>query len=243
MKIQPIDNTYNNGTLTGTVANYIGEINANDNVSINNSFNTRSGTSTFGLVDSTVNVTKMYDVNANATSSGSLNGTVNVVTSDQFNKEFYSSLGFNEYVDSEDLINNPDNMWVYEYGSAPVLYIDSLNNPIASLNVDLYNWNDLGYDVPTRKILETKEFSVTPLNGFSDFKNVYYYIYDGDKPLSRSNIESIDGWVEYEESVTLDKEGYYVVYIKVITTDDSVFYINSDVLFFDLYGPNIDLTL
>lgn len=238
-----IDKTYNNGTLTGTTTNYIGEVNTNDNVTLSNSFNTQSGTSTFGFVDSTVTVTNVYDVNNTATTSGSLNGTINVITGEDINNSLYSTLGFNEYVDNEDLANNPDNIWVYEYNSEPVLYIDGLNNPIASLNIGIYNWNDLGYDVPTRKMLETKEFSVTPLNGFSDFKNVYYYIYDGDKTLSRSNIESIDGWVEYQESVTLDKEGYYVVYVKVVTNDDSVFYINSDVLFFDLYGPNIDLTL
>ncbi len=239
-----IDKTYNSGVLTGTNTNFIGEVNTNDNVTISNSFNSQGNNSTFGLVDSTVTVNNLYDVSSTATTSGTLNGNVNVVTNEQINKELLSNtLGFYEYRDNEYLVNNPDNIWVYEYNSEPVLYIDNLNNPIASLNVGIYSWNDLGYEVATRKWLSTQEFSITPLNGFSDFKEISYYIYNGEGTLNRDGIESINEWVEYNEPVLLDQEGYYVVYIKITDNSDNVYYMNSDVLFFDLYGPEIDLTL
>ena len=239
-----LDKTYNNGNLVGTNTNLIGDVINNASLVLGNSFNTVSATSTFDIVTGSVEVMNVYDVNSTAATSGSLTGTVNVLTEEQINKELLvNTLGYAEYVDNDYLVDNPDNIWVYEFEGQPILYVDTLNNPIASLNVAKYSWNDLGYELNTRKFIETKAFNITPLNGNNGFKNVYYYIHMDETPLSRNGIDSIVDWVEYNDIVNLDFEGYFIIYVKVVDQEDRNYYINSDVLFFDLFGPDIKTML
>lgn len=239
-----IDKVYNNGELSGTTTNLVGNIANSGSVILGNSFNTQSANTTFGNVSGTVQATNLYDVNSNAVISGSLTGSVNVVTEDSINKDLLvNTLGYGEYVDNDDIISNPNNIWVYEYEDTPILYIDELNNPIASLNISTYSWNDLGYELNNLKFIDSKAFNVTPANDFTEFKEIYYYIYEGQEPLNKSDILSISEWTVYDDIVALDKEGYYIVYIKVVDQNDYNYYINSDVMLFDLYGPDINITL
>ena len=238
-----IDKVYNNGVLTGDKTNLVGTVSNSGSLLISNSFNAQAANNTFGNVSGTVQVTNMYDVNNSNTSSGTLTGNINVVSADGINKSLLvNTLGFGEYVDNEDLINNPNNVWVYEYEETPILYIDELNNPIASLNLGIYSWNDLGYELNTRKFTESKAFNVTTLNGFTNLKNIYYYLHEGETPLSKSEINAITDWTLYEDIVTLDMEGYYIIYVKVVEQNDYNYYINSDVVLFDLFGPDINVS-
>ena len=248
-----IDKVYNNGVLNGTNTYFIGDMVSNSEFKVGNSFNTQVLSSTFGNVSGNVEVINLYDVNSTNVIQGSLSGTVNVVERNEINKELLvDSLGFYEYVDDIHLVNNPLYVWVYGYEEVPILYLDELNNPIASLNIEVYSWNDIGYDLNEIKFTNSKAFNITPLNGFTEFKEVYYYIYDGDKALSREEVaaivdadleQNIDGWQVYEDIVQLDVEGRHIVYIKILDQSGNVTYINSDVLFFDLYGPDIKLSL
>lgn len=239
-----IDKVYNNGQLVGDDTNLVGDILNSGTVLISNCFNAKESSSTFGNVSGVVQVTNLYDVNSTSTKSGNLTGLVNVVSRDNINKQLLvESMGYGEYVDNQDIIGNPGNVWVYEYEDMPVLYVDELNNPVASLNLGVYSWNDLGYDLNEYKFTESKAFNVTVLDDFTDIKEVYYYLHEGNTPLNKSELVNITDWTLYDDIVSLDMEGYYIVYVKVVDQDNHNFYINSDVVLFDLYGPDIKLTL
>lgn len=239
-----LNKTYNNGTLIGDNTSLIGEVVNSNSLIVSSTFNTNELTNTFNSVSGTVQVTNVYDVNSISVSSGELTGEVNVVIAGNINKELLTNyLGFNEYVDDEYLVEHPDNIWVYEFEEVPVLYVDELNNPVASLNIGVHSWNDIGYKINTLEFIDSKAFNITPLNGFNNFKNVYYYILEGNVPLNRNGIESVTEWIEYEDIVSLDFEGSYIVYVKIVDHEDRNYYINSDVLSFDLNGPDIKLTL
>ncbi len=239
-----IDNAYNSGNLNGTNTNLIGNVANNNSLVVNDTFNAVSASSTFGNVSGTVSPVNTYDINNTSVLSGTLEDSVDIVTNNEINKTLLvETLGYSEFVDNTYLIDNPDNVWVYEYEDYPIIYIDELNNPIASLNIGVNSWNDLGYSLRTIKYIENKAFNVTPLNGFNNFKEIYYYVYPGETPLNRSDIESITEWITYDDIVSLDLEGKYIVYIKIVDQDNYNYYINSDVLLFDLYGPDIKLSL
>lgn len=239
-----INKVYNNGTGTGTRVYLVGSVIHSNNLVISNSFNTKTLNSTLGDVTGNVEIVNMYDVNSTNVNSGTLTGTINVVTYEEYTKELYTNmLGFNEYVDSENMVNNPDNIWVYEFVGEPILYIDSLNNPVASLNVGVHSWNDLGYELSTLEYTESKAFNITPISGNNGFKSISYYIHEGKDVLNRSSVEAIDSWIDYEDVVSLETEGYHIIYVKIVDQEDRIYYINSDVLFFDLFGPNIKLML
>lgn len=238
-----INKVYNNGDLNGTKINFIGDVINSNSVVVGNSFNTKVLTSTFGNVNGNFEVLNLYDVNNTSLVTGSLINDVNVVTREEINKTLLESIGYKEYVDNDYLVDNPDYEWVYEYEEVPVLYVDELNNPIASLNIGVYSWNDLGYELKTIEYSESKAFNITPLNGFNNFKNVYYYIHEGEDVLSKEEIKGLQDWIEYEDIVSLENEGKYIVYIKVVDQEDRNYYINSDILFFDLEGPSIKMSL
>ena len=234
-----INKVYNNGQLYGNTTNFIGNVLNSNSLVVGNSFNTKVLSSTFGNIEGNVQVLNVYDVNSTSVIDGLLVNSINVVTREEINSELLKSIGYLEYVDDEYLVTNPDNIWVYEYEEVPLLYVDELNNPIASLNIGVYSWNDLGYELKTLEFTESKAFNITPLNGYNRFKNVYYYIHDSEEILNKDSIKNISEWIEYEDVVSLDKEGKYIVYIKIVDQDDRNYYINSDLLFFDLEGPDI----
>lgn len=239
-----IDKVYNNGEMNGTTSNLIGNVSYSSSLLLSNSFNTKVANSTFGNVSGVVQVTNVYDVNNSNVISGVLDNNINVVSRENINKTLLvETLGYAEYVDNEDLLTNTANIWVYEYDDIPVLYVDELNNPLASLNLGTYSWNDLGYELNSYKFTESKAFNVTVLNSFTEINSIDYYLHEGQEPLSKSEILGITEWVAYEDIVSLNNEGYYVVYVKVVDKNNYVHYINSDVVLFDLYGPDINLIL
>ena len=239
-----INKVYNNGVGIGTKTNLIGSMLHSNNLIISNTFNTSSLNTTLGDVTGNVEIVNVYDVNSTSVSSGTITGTVNVVNYEDYTKEvFINNLVFNEYIDEKDREVNTDNIWVYEFKGEPILYIDDLNNPIASLNIGVHSWNDLGYELNTLEYIEGKAFNITPIDGNNGFKGVYYYIHESKDALNRSDIEALDDWIEYEDVVSLDTEGYQIVYVKIVDQEDRNYYINSDLLFFDLYGPNIKMVL
>lgn len=234
-----IDRTYNTGSVAGDSTSYIDTIYNSSSVNLSNSFNVSPLGSVVRNSSDALTLEDVYFVSD--TESGVVE-SVNYVTKDQLNKELMvSDLGMNAFVDNDDVLVNADNAWIYAFEEYPILYMDSLNNPIASINVSTYSWNDVGFDLKTISFTESKAFNVTPLNGYSDFENVYYYIHNDERPLSGEEIKTLE-WKSYTDVVTLDKEGYYVVYVKIVDQENRVYYLNSDCLFFDLFGPEVELT-
>lgn len=266
-----IINSYNKGTITGGIANgLVNAINENTtSITITYSYNsgTLNGTNmNNGLVNSIVdntgyigigrcfNTTSDYVINnisgsdllinsVGTLTNGVRNGTItngNVDIISDF-VSFARSNAFNEFVDLEDLNTNTTNLWVYD--SLPILYIDDINNPIASINLNTYSWNSLGYRLRTYKFNSSFTFTITSLDNLRGIKEVYYYLNEGTTPLRKSEIEAISNWESYNNAVEVEDEGFYIIYVKIIDNNDDIYYLNSDLLVLDLSASEITITM
>ena len=215
-------NVYNTDTSDALL---IGKVN-NCNVNIKNSFVTNEGYLIDEISSSSVNVTDSYALNENVVRSGNLTGGFYVKTIDEFKG---SSLGYSEFVSFVDMQTNSDNVWVNENGGYPILFIDDLNRPAASINVSVYSWNTLAHDLDDHKFASDFTFSISTTDVLADVESIEYYLHKGTNALSLEEINNIDGWKKYNDIVTINEEGSYIIYAK-ITADNKDTYINSDLL-------------
>lgn len=231
--------SYNSGTLTGTdnygLVNRV--INNSGYIGIGRCFNTTLDYAVNEVNNSSLLINTV-GVLANGVKNGLIEGSFDIIS--DFN--YYSKLnGFNEFVDLDDLEVNSSNLWVYD--DLPILYIDDINNPVASINISKYSWNNLGYKLHTVKFASSFSFTITSIDNMKPIKEVYYYISESKIPLKKSEINSITDWTQYTDAVTLEEEGFYVVYVKVLDYNDNVLYLNSDLLVLDLSASYVNITM
>lgn len=243
-----ITNTYNAGNLSGIVTtSFINKITNNNKVTIKNTFNTKEAFYSINEITNTeVNVENVQDVNAIDVSVGEVLGEVTTLAElstikDQTNLK--ETLKFNEYIDSKDLNENKSNVWVYEEGYLPILYFDDLNNPLATLYVGTYSWNDLGYDLKNIYIKNEVGLRIVSNDELNEYKEAYYHIHKGPGLTTREEVGQISTWTKYESLVKITEEGYYTIYVKVIDKNDNVIYINSERLVVDLEEPTVTLSM
>lgn len=242
-----ISKTYNAGELSAiATSSFVNNISNNAEVTIENSFNTQEAYYGINIIENTtVNISNVLDVNTIAVSVGETVGDITTDVTEEINDHTYlqETLQFNEYVDAKDLQENSNNAWVYEEGYLPILYFDDLNNPIATLYVGTYSWNDLGYELRDLYIKNEVGFRITSNDELNEYKEAYYYIHKGTGLTTREEVGQITDWTLYEDMVKLTEEGYYTIYVKVIDKNDNVTYINSEHLVLDLNEPDVTLTM
>lgn len=233
-----ISKTYNAGTLTAATTNsFVGDISNNTNVTIENTFNT--ATSQVNLqTDQILILNNVYDVNTSTITGITQTSLKAINTKDTL----INTLDYAEYVDSEYLDDNSNAVWIYETYYLPILYFDDLNNPIAVLNVGTYNWEDLGYELKDIYLSSDTAFKITAKDS-NETIEAYYYIHKDKSSLTKEQIENITDWTEYTDIVTLKTEGYYVIYVKAIDSENNVKYINSEQLILDKTAPIATITM
>ena len=259
-----INKSYNNGTLsgdktsglinklhgkgtlnkvysTGNVTHLINNV-TNGNLTINNSFATETTYLVNSIISSVVSFKNSYYTDGNITNEGSIFGSVTLTDINNLkDKEFViNNLQFNEFIDSTDLTNNEENVWVYEEGSFPILATDDINNPIANIHVGTYSWNNLGYELNSIKFNKATAFSIEQIDPLRPFKEVSYYI--SDKELTKEEIQNLT-FTNYENIVELNNEGKYVIYTKVVDNNDNIYYLNSDLIIVDLSGSDVTINM
>lgn len=231
-----ITNCYNSGNLNSSESySFINSINNNSQVTITNSFSIY-GTYGINRIDSlsTVTINNSY-ITHNSSVKESSNEISFISTSESNfkNSSFVkNTLGFSEYVNLENALIS-DNVWVITNNEYPILYIDDLNNPIAKINVSMFSWNNLSNDLNTLKFSNKFIFSITSGSEISSIKKIYYYIHNSDVSLSSEELENIE-WIEYSNIVEVNTSGKYIIYAKIVDSDDKTTYINSDILSIDL---------
>lgn len=203
----------------------IGKVN-NGSVSINNSFVTNEGYLIDEVSGGTVSVENSYSLNTDTVRNGNITGEFIVKTPEELQG---SSLGFSEFISFVDMQTNSDNVWVNENGGYPILFIDDLNRPAASINVSVYSWNTLAHDLDDHKFASDFTFSITTTDVLADVDSIEYYLHKGTNALTLEEINNIDDWEKYSDIVTINEEGSYVIYAK-ISADNKDTYINSDLL-------------
>lgn len=246
-EITNIDKTYNSGTLEAVVTNsFINKISNNSKVNFTNSFSTTKAMYSINEIKNTeVEVNNILDASPIAVIEGEITTgeiTVNAENEDFNHDDLKETFGFKEYIDSEDLKENKDNLWVYEEGYNPILYFDDLNNPIATLYVGTYSWNNLGYELRNLYIKNQVGFRIVSNDELNTF-TAYYHIHKGTGLKTREEVGQITDWTLYENMVKIEEEGNYTVYVKIVDKNDQITYINSERLVIDLNEPVVKISM
>lgn len=242
-----ISKSYNDGDMTGTnIGGLIGYAKSNiGSVSLNSSFNSTEEYSIGTINNTTVNVSNSYYTETTPVNNGTITGTFTQTTVTNLKNKTYvtTNLSYNEFVDYTDLGSNSGNVWVYEESELPILFIDDINTPIATIHASIYSWNNLSYELSTFNISSSIMFSIESTNTLKPIKEKYYYISNMATPLTKTQIESINTWTSYTDVVQISDEGSYVIYVKVVDYNDNVTYLNTDLLILDFSDSLIDVNL
>ena len=239
-----INKSYNSGQLNSQInGGIISVIDSNDsNINIKNSFNSSTGYTIYAINSSNVSLNNVLyvdlSINSGEISEGTLEKTSLLTIKD---KNFLTSnLGFYEYVSNENLLNNKDSVWIYE-DEMPILYIDDVSNPIANIHLSNYTWNNFSSDLTPIKFKNQLAFSIEQTDELRPVKEIYYYIYNNNIPLSKEDMESLN-WVKYNDIVEISDEGVYIIYAKIVDVNNNITYINTDLIMYDKSGADATIS-
>lgn len=238
-----ISNSYNAGSISSSViSGIIGSITNSAKTEITNTFDTSPNLFINIIENADITFNNCYYTSEYPTNINTYNRLFTKATLEELkNKEYgITNIQLNEFIDNQDLITNPNNVWIYNE-ELPILFIDDLNNLIANIYVNTYSWNNLSYELNEYKV-PSLAFTITETDSLNPLKEIYYYISNSKTPLLKSEIDNIT-WNTYNNIVQVIEEGYYVIYAKVVDYRDNVTYLNTDVLAFDITGPDISINL
>lgn len=241
--LSSINNSYNDGDDIGLVGMVVG---SQDYLSITNSFDIVSnGNLIRDIQESVVNLNGVYGLQTNKYLDGVTTGNVVKTSKAQLMSRDYliNNLHFSEFVDLEDTATNSNNVWIYEDGYLPILYVDDIKNPFVTLNLGNYSWNNLGFDDKKINFSSSVAFAINDANDTRPIKESYYYISKSAQPLTKTQIDAIDTWTKYDNIVSISEDGFYVLYVKAYDYDGNEVIINSDVLVVDTFGSDVLITL
>ena len=241
-----ITNVYNKGTVIssssgavlGLVKDNTGLININNAINIDNSY------AIYSVQNSTVNIVNSYSINGLTNYIGAVSGTFTQTTQEMlFTKNFLIKNSYNEFINLDDVNNNPSNVWIYENDLLPILYIDDLNKPIVNLNINQYSWNNLSSELNMLNFATNIKFTIDDTSNTNPTKQKYYYVTNSRVPLTKNELDNLTTWVEYEDMVTIEQSGYYVIYAKIVDQNDNITYINTDVLILNTSGFKVEINV
>lgn len=233
-----IVNVYNKGNISSmNSGDFIGYVIDNSgNINISNSINTSSNCVINTINNSIVNISNSYSINGNTVCNGQTVGSFAQTNLQNLsNSEFMTKISYTPFIGLEDVKTNEANAWVYEKESLPILYIDDLNNPIANLNIGIYNWNNLSTELNLLNISNNITFKIENISSINPVKEKYYYVKKSSGALSNLELETVE-WTKYENEITIEESGYYVIYAKIIDSENKITYINSDVMVLNISG-------
>jgi len=234
-----ITNVYNKGLINGLNSGAIisTAIENTGNININNSINTSINYAINTASNSIINIFNSLSLNGLSIYNGNTNGTFNQTTTENlYAKENLNNLYYNEFVSLEDATINVNNVWIYENDSLPILYIDDLNNPIANINLNKYSWNNLSTELNVIRLTNSITFAIDDVSSVNPVKEKYYYITNSRVALSIEELNNVATWKLYENNVTIEESGYYVIYAKIVDYNGNITYMNTDVIALNVSG-------
>lgn len=252
-----ISKIYNTGEIIATNAGgIISNIKENvGNIVIQNALSIGNAFALNTISNSNVQITNSYITEGSSIKTGSSVGAFEISTKLYDQDYQLNTLLFNKFIDKEDYSQNSSNVWIYEKENLPILFIDELNNPIATLFVNTHSWNDLSYELSQVNYDRNITFSIQANSELRPTKEISYYISNSQIPLTKTEIENIldvndntqnddpsaRKWQEYTDIVQITEEGFYVIYVKIKDENDEITYLNSELLVLDLTNPIVSL--
>lgn len=232
-------NSASSGGIFGIAKSNSGDINIT-NVFSTNSYNINT------IINSVINITDSYSVTGNTpVNSGTTIGDFIETTLPNLKDQTYltQNLNFNEFVSFSDLSVNPGNVWIYEEDEFPIIFIDDIKKPIATLHASVYSWNNLSTELKNVNISSSIMFMVESSDVLNPIKEKYYYISNSATALTKSELDNLSSWIEYTDVIQISEAGNYVIYAKVVDYNNKVTYINSDLLTLDFSNSLVDVLM
>lgn len=236
-----ITNCYNDGNLISDNSAMIGNIENNTGtVTLTNTFDTKDNFGINLIESADVYIYNSYVVSDKYIKTGMSTGNFVKTTIENLkNKNFaQKELKYEDYIESEN-VEDAVWIWTFENDSLPILYIDDLNGSIANIYIKEYIWDDYKSDLDTLKFSDKLVFNIEEINGLNPIKEIYYYVSNEKKALTKDELDGVVDWKNYDEIIEINEEGFYVVYAKIIDYNNNNIYLNTDLLVIDLTGSEI----
>lgn len=197
------------------------------------------------IEDSMVKVTSSYHSSATSIFSGKSEGNFVTASSQQLkNKNFLmNNLHFEEFTSASDYEKNPSQVWIFEEEAYPALFVDDIYDELASLHVSAYSWSHLGFDLTPYYFSSRISFSIEEIHALKPVQSISYYIHPSQDALTKDQIKNIEDWIPYEDIVSIQEDGTYIIYAKIVDYHDSVSYLNTDLLVLDSTPANAQIQL
>ena len=226
-----VNRIYSTSNMNGALIGYI----TKSSLNISNSFIATDNNLVLDLFDSNVVSNNNYYTYANR---GDNITSTQTTLANLKSKQFLEN--YQEFVSKNNLKTHPQNVWIFD-DTYPLLYFDDVVNNNAELYIGTYMWNSYSRNI------STYNFTNNIVLMISDVDNVhitdkYYYVSSSEEVLSKNDLEYVE-WIEYNDTVIINTEGRYIIYVKTVDNNDNVEYINSDVLVLDNSGSDIAITI
>ncbi|MDD3187239.1 MAG: hypothetical protein PHD02_02050 [Bacilli bacterium] len=120
------------------------------------------------------------------------------------------------------------------YINSDLLILD-LTGSVINISLDNEEWNSKTEDLSYYYINQSKDITVSAIDDLSGVDTVEYYI--TDSILTSGELDLLDTglWNTYDNGISIDTEGKYIVYVKVIDNVGYITYVNSDFIVYDGY--------
>lgn len=231
-----IENAYNSGLVdennSGSIIGHAG----NSNVLIKNTFNI-TDFNELGIIENVnLNVINSYTTNIANNNFNKIN------LSNLHDIDFIkNTLKYKEYVNTTE---SRENAWVIDENDLPILFIDDINNPVATIHAGSYSFNNYSNLLNPIKYNESIKFTIELDTKIGKDTEVFYYI--SNTVLSKEELNNLsDEWNIYSGLVNIENQGNNIVYAKVVRTkNDTIItdYINTDRLVISDELPSVKVS-
>lgn len=134
-----------------------------------------------------------------------------------------------KYVIYAKVVDNNDNIY---YLNSDLIIVD-LSGSDVTINMNDKNWNTLNNPTIKNYINENTDLIITAIDNLSGIKSVEYYL--SNEIINEDKLDSVS-WNTYNDKITINNKGTYILYVKVIDNADYVTYVNSEYIIFDGYS-------
>ena len=238
-----INNSFNKGEINSLYsAGLISVIINSANLSLNNVFNISNNNLINKIDGSLVNINNgYYTEDTLPIGSGNANGEfVKVLKEELNNKEFLiNNLYYNEYVNEENLVENPDNVWVYNDDVTLSLYYDEEISKTVNIYIGNNIYNNYSKNINNMYLNKNIVFTVDGINNFTPITKVEYYLSESETIMNIDELDFIDSWQLFNQIQQINDENTYVIYFKITDYKNRITYINTDHLILDLTNPEV----
>ena len=155
--------------------------------------------------------------------------------------------------DDFQIYNGTEPMWRHFNQQTGVLQLNFVGNdfdftvngvgditpPIAEITVDTNKWDSFLNTITFGLFFnEAQNVTITAADGESGVNTIQYHLECNE--LTKTEVEQITEWVDYNGTFKIEPNNHYVVYAKVTDNAGNISYINSDGVVLDNIAPTLE---